>query len=110
MSFLDSRACSSGARTVLSESQTKQSLIVPFLRELGYNVDDPAEVDLEFRADVGVKGGERVDYAIKRDGKPIVLVECKRRWSQLQDADLTQLYRYFNATDTQIGFGLTDLH
>ena len=88
---------------VRSEGQTKQSLILPFIRELGYDDGDPAEVDLEYKADMGVKGGERVDYAIKRDGKPIILIECKRLGHQLQDGDITQLFRYFNATDARIG-------
>ena len=88
---------------VYSEGQTKQSLILPFIRELGYDDGDPAEVDLEYKADVGVKGGERVDYAIKQDGKPIMLIECKRLGHQFQADDITQLYRYFNATDARIG-------
>ena len=32
---------------VYSEGQTKQSLILPFIRELGYDDGDPPEVDLE---------------------------------------------------------------
>ena len=96
--------------SVRGESQTKQSLIIPFIRTLGYDVDDPDEVDVEFRADVGVKRGERVDYAIMQDRKPIILVECKKRERPLKDAGkrrrdayTTQLYRYFNATDAKIG-------
>ena len=88
---------------VYSEGQTKQSLILPFIRELGYDDGDPAEVDLEYKADMGVKGGERVDYAIMQDGKPIILIECKRKGHGLQDGDIRQLYRYFNATDARIG-------
>jgi hypothetical protein len=49
---------------------------MPFIQALGYVVFNPAEVVPEFTADVGTKKGEKVDYAVMRGGKPIILFEC----------------------------------
>ncbi len=63
---------------VETEEATKTAFILPFIRlVLGYDHTDPAEVLPEFVADVGIKKGEKVDYAIMLDGKPIILMECK---------------------------------
>ena len=90
----------------LGEEATKTSLTMPLLHALGYDVFNPNEVLPEFTADVGIKKGEKVDYAILRDGKPIILIECKPLGAPLDNYS-TQLYRYFNTTDARIAI-LTD--
>jgi len=60
---------------VTTKEATKNSLVLPFISALGYNVFDATEVTPELTADVGVKKGEKVDYAIQRDGKPIVRID-----------------------------------
>ena len=50
---------------------------MPFIRILGYAPFNPNEVNPEFTADIGTKKGEKVDYAIIKDGKPCILIECK---------------------------------
>lgn len=50
-----------------SEEATKMALIVPFIQTLGYDVFDPTEVEPECVADI-MKKGEKVDYAIHKDG------------------------------------------
>jgi hypothetical protein len=60
---------------IQTEEATKNAFVLPFINALGYNVFDPMEVVPEFTADVGIKKGEKVDYAILKDGKPIILVE-----------------------------------
>ncbi|MEG1294525.1 MAG: endonuclease, partial [Clostridium sp.] len=62
---------------VSTEEATKMSLIVPFFQLLGYDVFNPDEFTPEYTADVGIKKGEKVDYAIMKDGDPVILVECK---------------------------------
>lgn len=91
---------------VLTEEATKTALILPFIRELGYDIFDPSEVIPEFTADVGIKKGEKVDYAIFSDGKPIILFECKPINAKL-DSYSSQLYRYFSVTNARIAI-LTD--
>lgn len=65
--------------SVLTEEATKNAFIMPFISNvLGYDVFDPSEVVPEFVADVGVKKGEKVDYAIFKDGVVQILIECKK--------------------------------
>lgn len=58
---------------IQTEEATKNALIMPFITALGYNVFNPTEVTPELHADVGLKKGEKVDYAILVDGKPAIL-------------------------------------
>lgn len=51
-----------------TEEATKTALVLPFINALGYNVFDPREAVPEFTADALMKQGEKVDYAIVRDG------------------------------------------
>ena len=71
---------------IQTEEATKNALVMPFVQALGYNVFDPREVVPEFVADVGIKRGEKVDYAVLKDGKPIMLFECKAYSMDLDDA------------------------
>ena len=85
------------ASQLKTEEATKQSLILPFLQILGYNVFDPSEVVPEFTADVGTKKGEKVDYAIMVGGTPAILIEAKAVTDSLS-GHATQLFRYFTTT------------
>ncbi|NQT12257.1 MAG: type I restriction enzyme HsdR N-terminal domain-containing protein [Planctomycetes bacterium] len=86
-----------------TEEATKNALVMPFIDALGYNVFNPMEVMPEYTADVGTKKGEKVDYAIMREGKPIMLFECKCAHSDLDKEHTSQLYRYFSVTDARFG-------
>lgn len=68
-----------------------------FFSMLGYDVFNPQEFVPEFTADVGIKKGEKVDYAIIRDGQPVILIECKSISENLDRHD-SQLFRYFGTT------------
>jgi predicted type IV restriction endonuclease len=92
---------------IQTEEATKNAFIMPFISALGYDVFDPSEVIPEFIADVGIKKGEKVDYAIRQDGKIIMLFECKGCNGVLDDGHASQLYRYFSVTEARIAV-LTD--
>ena len=87
--------------TVETEEATKNAFVMPFLKALGYDVFDPLIVIPEFTADVGVKKGEKVDYAVKIEGKVALLVECKPCRGALCMQHMSQLYRYFSVTDAR---------
>lgn len=87
---------------VLTEEATKQSFVMPFLKILGYDIFNPEEVIPEFTADIGRKKGEKVDYAILKDGKPLILIEVKNHTEKL-DNHTNQLVRYFTVTDAKFG-------
>ncbi len=86
-----------------TEEATKNARVMPFIRALGYDVFNPEEVVPEFTCDVGTKKGEKVDYAIMKDGNPIMLFECKSANANLEEAHASQLYRYFSVTEVKVG-------
>ena len=82
---------------IQTEEATKQSFIMPFFQALGYDVFNPLEFVPEFTADVGIKKGEKVDYAILKDNEPIILIEAKPCNDDLSKHD-SQLFRYVGTT------------
>ncbi|MBD5090053.1 MAG: endonuclease [Clostridiales bacterium] len=95
--------------TIDTEEGTKMSLILPFFQILGYDVFNPDEFMPEYTADVGIKKGEKVDYAIMKDGKPLILIECKSVSDELSK-HASQLFRYFGTSEAKFGIltnGLT---
>lgn len=89
--------------SIKTEEAAKTAFVMPFIQALGYNVFDPTEVVPEFNADVGTKKGEKVDYAIMKDGSAVMLFECKWEGGKLSDKHMNQLYRYFSVTRARIG-------
>lgn len=88
---------------ILTEEATKNAFVMPFIKALGYDVFNPDEVVPEFTADVGIKKGEKVDYAIFVENKPAILFECKKYDSDLINKVPSQLYRYYSVTEAKIG-------
>lgn len=91
------------AKAIGTEEATKNAFVMPFISTiLGYDVFDPLEVVPEFTADVGTKKGEKVDYAIVRDGEVQILIECKASLGQLKIEHASQLFRYFSVTNARL--------
>lgn len=86
---------------IQTEEATKNAFVMPFISALGYDVFNPLEVVPEYTADIGQKKGEKVDYAIKKDDKIIILVECKWSGAALDANHMSQLYRYFHVTEAR---------
>lgn len=83
--------------SIQTEEATKTSLIMPFIQALGYDIFNPEEFVPEFIADVGIKKGEKIDYAIMENGNPVILIEAKSIHEKLHKHD-SQLFRYFGTT------------
>lgn len=86
-----------------TEEATKNALVMPFIRALGYDVFNPLEVVPEFTADFANRKGEKVDYAIKRNDALVMLFECKKAGAPLSTDHAGQLFRYFHMTSARIG-------
>ncbi len=71
------------------ETRTRQVLIDPLLRKLGWDVSNPNIVQLEYR----VKR-RRPDYALMSRGKPLAVVEAKKLGSDLGDDQIIQALAY----------------
>ncbi|RKU39205.1 hypothetical protein C6496_02370 [Candidatus Poribacteria bacterium] len=89
---------------VKGEQATIDAFVKPFIRALGYDDTNPTEVVPEFTADIGIKQGEKVDLAILKNDKAIMLIECKDWSSDLPKEDVSQLFRYFTSvTEARVG-------
>jgi len=88
--------------SIQTEEAAKNAFIMPFIQILGYDVFNPLEVIPEMICDVGIKKGEKIDYAITNDGAPIILIECKH-WRQSLDLCSGQLLRYFHVSKARFG-------
>lgn len=87
---------------IQTEEATKNAFIMPFINALGYDVFNPLEVVPELDCDIAKKKGEKIDYAIIKEGQPIMLIECKH-WKQDLSLHDTQLKRYFVASKAKFG-------
>ncbi|MEA1894638.1 MAG: DUF4268 domain-containing protein [Euryarchaeota archaeon] len=109
MDFIDSmrelsNTVSKRLEQVETEEGTKNALVMPFIKILGYDIHDPTEVVPEYTCDAPGKNGEKVDYALMKDGKSFMLVECKFAHDELQAKHTAQLLKYFNSiTELKVG-------
>ena len=78
-------------RHSLKETPTRTIVIDPLLEALGWDVRDPDEVQLEYPT----VDGKSVDYALKLNKKPVLLVEAKALNDPLDDVKaITQVVGY----------------
>ncbi|WP_018630524.1 type I restriction endonuclease [Niabella aurantiaca] len=85
-----------------TEEATKNAFVMPFIQIIGYDIFNPTEVIPEYICDIGTKKGEKIDYVIKKDGEPILIIECKH-WKEHADAHNSQLHRYYHVSKSRFG-------
>lgn len=85
---------SENSELIKNEESTKQFLILPLLKGLGYDTYSPQEVTPEFTADFHKKN-EKVDYAISINGQPQIFLEAKSINNKINKS-APQLSRYFS--------------
>ena len=78
------------------EAKTKQFLVLPLIRALGYDDANPEEVVPEYTADFGARTGWKADYALMSGERPLVVIECKQISNRLSTDEINQLGRYFS--------------
>lgn len=86
----------------LTEEATKTSVVMPFIQTLGFDAFSLDEVVPEFIADVGIKKGEKIDFALKIEGKTAILLEVKPISMELGSAQYSQLFRYFSTVEARL--------
>lgn len=98
---------------IKNEEAAKMSLVIPFIRHLGYNPNNPREVRPEYTAQFtqgdGKRYPDRMDFAIfdATGAKPLMVVETKPPGTDLKAKSL-QLARYISQIP-ELHFGiLTD--
>lgn len=85
---------------IKSEEETKLKLINPFLKILGYDVEEPGILVSEDIADFRNKKGKRVDYTAYKENKPVLLIEAKYHKNELSHST-EQLDFYFGTKVTE---------
>lgn len=85
---------SENSELIKNEESTKQFLVLPLLKGLGYDTYSPQEVTPEFTADFHKKN-EKVDYAISINGQPRIFIEAKSINTKINKS-APQLSRYFS--------------
>ena len=81
------------------ETRTRMVLIDPLLRELGWNPENPDEVQVEFKLETG-----KADYVLMKDGKPVAVIEAKRLGNNLGSGVHLQVLQYTQSPEcSQIG-------
>ena len=74
-----------------NETRTRQVLIDPLLRELGWDVSNPNSVELEHKV-----GPQWADYALMSNGHPLAVIEAKKLDSDLGEHEIVQALVYAN--------------
>ena len=98
---LRERIDSHGDALKKNEMLTRYALIDPLLRELGWDTEDPDVVVPEYSS-----GGGRVDYALRSNGKSVIMLEAKKLDTPLNDA-IGQGIQYCLVEGTEY-FAVTD--
>ena len=90
-----------------NETQTRYALIDPLLRELGWDIEDPAQVRPEYPLETRYSPATNsADYALLSGGKVAVIVEAKRLGTSLEES-VRQTVNYCNLEGTE-HFAVTD--
>ena len=74
-----------------NETRTRQSLIDPMLRALGWDVENPDSVQVEYKI-----RQKWVDYALMGSDKPIAVIEAKVLGTSLKEKETMQVLNYAN--------------
>ena len=87
------------------ETRTRQVLIDPLLQELGWDVSDPEDVQLEYAVKLEYRAGKKwADYTLMfndksmsdDEPKPVAVIEAKPLGSDLEDDKMMQVLNYAN--------------
>lgn len=81
---------------ITNEEATKTSLILPFFKILGYDIENPQKVIPEYN----VKS-DRVDYSIMQNEMPLLFIEAKSVKENLSKHK-EQIEKYFNNSKVKI--------
>ena len=88
-----------------TEAQTRDYLVKPFLQALGYDPENPSDAEPEYSAGF-VSNKKKVDYALLKEGKPVVFVEMKPASISKLSKDNTEQLQFYFATKLDVRFGI----
>ena len=86
------------------EAKTINFLVQPLFKALGYDPGNPDDATPEYTA-AFVGKNKKVDYALRKNGEPIIFVEVKSATKDLAHEHTEQLQLYFS-TKLTVRFGI----
>ncbi len=86
-----------------NEEVTKDVLIRPMIKALGYDSSDPTQVKAEFQVTLRKGGRGRADYVIMHNGEPAIVMECKALGVPLDHKIQNQMRQYAQALGAKAG-------
>ncbi len=85
-----------------SLKKTETALILPFFSALGYDPFDVREVEPDFDVGLEEQGMKTVDYALKREGVPLMLFQCEEAKTNLGAYDNRFLFQHFDELEAEV--------
>lgn len=85
----------------MDEENTKRKIIEPLIELLGWDILS-SDVELEYSVQMG-SGTKKVDYALKREGTPVVFVEAKGCDTPFDQSHENQLKSYMRQVGVDWG-------
>lgn len=85
----------------MDEENTKRKIIEPLIDLLGWDILS-SDVELEYSVQMG-SGTKKVDYALKREGTPVVFIEAKGCDTPLEQSHENQLKSYMRQVGVDWG-------
>ena len=90
-----------------TKEKSQHALVLPFFGTLGYRPLDVREVEPGFTVAMAEGGERRFDYAVKKDGAPVMLFRCEAVGTSLDAYDPASLRQCLEHSEARIG-ALTD--
>jgi hypothetical protein len=91
----------------INEEQTKHSLVLSFLQELGYDTNKKEIIEPEFRVTNEANKKSFADYAIKFKNSPLIFIEIKR-FGEITKDNINQLKKHVDNCPSVLYGVLTD--
>lgn len=85
------------------KSKSENALLLPFFAALGYHPFDVREVEPDYTVGLDVEEEKTVDYAIKKDGSPVMLYTLKEIGTDLDSCDPEPLLQSLEKSDALVG-------
>ncbi len=89
--------CINNQNNINNEEITKQMLILPFIKILGYNTKNPNEIKAEYSPS-NISNSLKVDYCIYHNSKETIFIEAKSFGKNL-NRYIDQMEKYYNGSD-----------
>lgn len=99
------------ARSRYSDVQTLEDtrcvFVLPFIRALGYDVEECSMIKPDYKVGIEGKGEVTADFVIVEDERPVICFMCRPCRAEIRDEDIDALGGIFSSTGAKFGV-LTD--